>query len=152
MNSRITFNSFLTAYFEDYLSYRKDVGYTCGNLRWFFSTFDRFVCGHDYGWRDLNPARLLEFRDTIEAEPVTVNKIFILLRGFFDYLVRMELLETNPASDIPPIRENAYIPYVFTPEEIEKLLKAVEKNIRKRHEYDFLKHLSVYTAIMLMAR
>lgn len=152
MNSKIEFTSFLADYFEDYLMYREDVGYTYRKLRWFVSTFDRFVLENGVKWKDLDPALLLLFRDSVDADPGTVNKIFILLRGFFDYLVRMDLVKLNPAVDIPSMREKAYIPFIFSPDEVERLLKAAEMNIRKKEVYDFIKRLAVYTAIFLMAR
>lgn len=152
MKSRITFTSFLADYFEDYLEYRVEIGYTCGTLRWFFSTFDRFILEHNAQWKDLEPAFLLRFRKSIDADPGTVNKIFTLLRGFFDYLVRMDLLETNPAADIPQMREKSYIPHVFSPDQVDRLLKAVESSIHKNEVYDFFKRLAVHTAIVLMAR
>lgn len=101
---------------------------------------------------DLNSSLLLSFRDSLDVDPGTVNKIFIHLRGFFDYLVRMEILVGNPAKDIPPVTERSYIPFVFSPEQIDSLLNAVRQNISRYDEYDFLKNLASYMVILLMAR
>jgi len=94
----------------------------------------------------------LDFRHDIDAEPGTVNKIFIWLRGFFDYMVRMEKMSENPVADIPALSENNYIPFVFSPEQTDALLSAVEGQIRKNRECFFVRDLAVHTALCLMAR
>jgi site-specific recombinase XerD len=151
MRHRIKYESFLSQEIENYLVYRKKTGFTDDGNRWFFSTLDRFIRQRNASLEELTPAFLLEFRNTLDVNPGTVNKIFIHLRGFFDYLVRMDYMAKNPARDIPRAPERAYIPFVFSPEQTDALLKAVQHNIRKKDEYDFLKNLAVYTAVMLMA-
>jgi len=152
MRSKIEFESFLAHEIEDYLEYRTKVGFTYKKIRWFFSRFDKYIIEKKAGMEDLNSAFLLSFRDKLDVAPGTINKIFIHLRGFFDYLVRMEVIVENPVKQIPPVAERAYIPFIFSPDQIESMLKAVQQNISKKDKYDFLKNLAVYTAIMLMAR
>jgi len=148
----IEFKSFLSGDLEDYIEFRKFSGYRYKNPRWFLSTIDRYVFenGSDIG--DLTPAYFLDFQHGITAEPGTVNKIFIWLRGFFDYMVRMEKMAENPVADIPALSENNYIPFVFSPEHTDALLSAVESQIRKNRECFFVRDLAVYTALCLMAR
>jgi integrase len=57
----------------------------------------------------------------------------------------------NPLLDIPLRAENAYIPFVFSPDQIEQLLLAIQKKIRKSRKH-FFKDLTTYAAIVLMAR
>jgi len=99
----IEFKSFLANDIEDYLQFRKDVGFKSHKLRWFFSTLDRYLIEQQAEFKDLTPAFLLSFRQGIDADPGTVNKIFLLLKVFFAYLVRMEKMDRNPAADIPPL-------------------------------------------------
>jgi integrase len=73
------------------------------------------------------------------------------VHGFFQYLQRIGYSDQNPLSDIPPMRELHFIPFVFSPEQIELLLKAVQNRLRKTEKY-FLKDLAEYTAILLLAR
>ena len=148
----IEFQSFLAKYFEDYLQFRKDVGFRSHNLRWFFSTLDRYIIEQQSKFEDLTPAFLLSFRQGIDADPGTVNKVFILLKGFFAYLVRMEKINRNPAADIPPLSENHFIPFVFSPEQVEMLLNSVQKQIRTTRECFFLRDMGIYTGLFLMAR
>jgi len=153
MSSTIEFKSFLTVQLEDYLVYRKNVGFTCGNLRWFFSTFDRFVIKKQAELTDLDSSFLLDFRNTLSRmAPATVNKIFILLRGFFDYLIRMKVLDHNPARDVPTITDNSYMPFMFSQPQVDRFLTSIQNDIRKTDGNVFLKDLAVYTSLMLMAR
>jgi len=73
------------------------------------------------------------------------------LRVFFQFLVRKGYCLENPLRDLPPIKENVVVPFVFSLQQIDQLLNAVCKRIRKDLRY-FLKDLSVYMAIMLIAR
>lgn len=148
----IEFKSFLAEDMENYLRFRTDAGYTNGKLRWFFKTLDRFVIRRKAVLEDLTPAFLLEYRNGFDMNPASINKTFILLRGFFDYLIRMEKMSENPAANIPGPAENHYIPFVFSPEQVDLLLSAVEKEIRKTRECFFLRDLGVYTSLCLMAR
>jgi len=73
------------------------------------------------------------------------------LRGFFQYLIRKGTFKENPLLDIPLCTENAYIPFVFSPNQIEQLLLAIQKRIRKNQKH-FFKDLTAYVAIVLMVR
>lgn len=148
----IEFKSFLAEDIENYLQFRTDTGHRHNKLRWFFKTFDRFIIQREAGLEDLTPAFLLEYRNGFDMNPGSINKTFILLRGFFDYLIRMEKISENPAANIPALAENHYIPFVFSPEQVDALLLAVEKQIRKTRACFFLRDLGVYTALRLMAR
>jgi integrase/recombinase XerD len=83
--------------------------------------------------------------------PKTVNGILAVTRGLFHYLKRLEYLEENPLSDIPLLKELHFIPFVFSPEQIELLLQAIQKGLRRSEKY-FLNDLAEYTAIVLLAR
>ncbi len=148
----IEFHSFLAGDLENYIEFRKAAGYRYKTPRWFLSTIDRHAFENDSTLRDLTPAYFLDFRHDIDGEPGTINKIFIWLRGFFDYMVRMEKMSENPVADIPALHENNYIPFVLSPEQTDALLSAVEKQIRKTRECFFVRDLAVYTALCLMAR
>jgi integrase len=53
--------------------------------------------------------------------------------------------------DIPSLPKTHFVPFVFSPEQIDQLLTAVCKRLRKT-KYSYLKDLSQYMAILLMAR
>jgi site-specific recombinase XerD len=71
---------------------------------------------------------------------------------FFDYLVRNGLYKQNPLKDIPYLPENDIMPYIFFPEQVNHLLSAVINQIRKAAQRLYLKDLSGYMAMVLLAR
>jgi len=147
----IRFNSFLAEDFESFLIYRQQAGYKYDRLKWYLSTLDQYVVKNNAGLNHISPGFLLEFRMQLKGEPGTANRIFIILRAFFDYLVRINRIKDNPVKDIPDLPENSYIPFVFSSEQVKLLLKTIEKNVRKTKPYLFLADLAVYNAILMMA-
>lgn len=148
----IEFTSFLAKDLEAYLQFRIDQGFRYRKSRWFFATLDRFINETNARPEDLTPIFFLDFRTTIDADPGTINKIFLHLGNFFAYLIRMEKITENPLADIPGLSENHFIPFVFSPEQIEELLTAFRKQIRTSRKCFFLRDLAVNTAMNLMAR
>jgi integrase/recombinase XerD len=53
--------------------------------------------------------------------------------------------------DIPRLPKRYFVPFVFSPQQTELLIKAVCKNIRKRQKY-FLLDMAKYMAIVMLAR
>ena len=74
------------------------------------------------------------------------------MRVFFNYLVRTGEYSQNPLKDIPYLPENDIMPYIFFPEQVNHLLSAVSSRIRKVSKRRYLKDLSGYMAIVLLAR
>ena len=148
----IKFNSFLAQDIEAFIRYRKNVGYTYDKYQYYFTSFDRYVHEKESNLNDMTPSFFLEFRSSLSIEPEAINQIFLVLRAFFDYLVRIERLSINPLTDISALKSKTYVPYVFSPQQIESLLQVVEKRIRSNSETAFLRDLAVYSVISLMAR
>ena len=73
------------------------------------------------------------------------------LRVFFQFLNRKGIYAQNPLQDIPELPENDNIPFIFSPLQTDQLLSAVCKRLRQTKRY-YLKDLSQYMAILLMAR
>ncbi|MGI9570796.1 MAG: tyrosine-type recombinase/integrase, partial [Desulfobulbia bacterium] len=99
----------------------------------------------------LQPAFFLQLRAKISDHPNTVNRILSALRSFFQFLVRQDICDNNPLKDIPPLPERYFVPFVFSPAQTERLLKAAGQNIRKTPKY-FLTDMAIYLAIVLLAR
>jgi integrase/recombinase XerD len=145
------FESFMAPKLEEYVAYRSSLGFVDTNLRSLLLPFDRYAKEKAHDRSFLQPSFFLEFRKSLKGYPRTVNGILSGVRGFFQFLVRQGHYAENPLQDIPSMTENAYLPFVFSLEEIEQLLCAIRKKLRKDREH-FLKDLAVYTAIELMAR
>ena len=145
------FESFLAPTLEEYIAYRRDLGYTEKGLRQCLSYLDRYLQAKQVWWGAFSPSFFLDFRATLKQNPRTVNGIMSTVHGFFQYLQRIGYCDQNPLSDIPPIKELHFIPFVFSPEQIELLLKGLQNRLRKTEKY-FLKDLAEYNAIVLLAR
>jgi integrase len=64
---------------------------------------------------------------------------------------RKQANQCNPLQDVPCLPQQAFIPFVFSPEQVDQLLDAVCSQIRQNRRY-FLKDLSEYLVILLLAR
>jgi len=145
------FKSTLGLLLKEYITYRCSLGYTESNLRPWLYAFDQYVCDKEAGLHDLGPLFFLDFKNKLNEKQRTFNAILLAMRGFFNYLVRREIIDENPVIDICSYAENAFIPFVFSPDQTDKLLSAVLSAIRKDPMY-FFKDYSVYMAILLLAR
>ena len=84
-------------------------------------------------------------------EPRSVNRVFSSLRVFFNFLLRREYVKDNPLQDVPPLRENSIIPFVFSPEQTDQVLRVLSQRVG-RSEKHFLTDLALYLAVLLLAR
>jgi integrase/recombinase XerD len=57
----------------------------------------------------------------------------------------------DPLQDIPFLKEDIIVPFVFSPEHVDQVLRAVCKGIRRTETF-FLTDYGVFTAALLMAR
>lgn len=145
------FESFLAEKLEEYITYRRKLGYKEKTIRQPLLYLDRYIQCKKCTLDSFTPLFFLEFRESLKLNGRTVNGIISCVRGFFKYLERIECVGENPLLDVPKVKEFAFIPFVFSPEEIELLLKAIQKRIRKGEKY-FLHDLAEYLAFVLLAR
>lgn len=145
------FNSFLAPQLNEYLSYRQSLGYSTRVSRAYLLVFDQYLRKTNADWDSLQPFYFLEMRANLDIEPRSVNRVFSSVRVFFHFLLRREQVRENPLHDIPPLRENGIIPFVFSPGQTEQLLQAVCQR-EGRSEKHFLIDLSLYLAVVLLAR
>jgi integrase/recombinase XerD len=145
------FESFLSALFDEFLSYRRDMGYVVKHTRAKLFIFDRYLLDKEAVWDSLTPSFFLRMRSDLQMEPVSINQILLTLRIFFRFLLRRGHLEKSPVQDIPLLRENITVPFVFSPEQTDRLIKASNNRIR-RTEKSFLTDFAVCLALLLLAR
>jgi integrase len=145
------FESFLAKQLEEYVAYRNGLGYAKKPLRYRLVAFDRYLQKQNINRHPLQPWFFLQLRAEISSHPNTVNEILLDIRGFFRFLVRKGVLDQNPLTDIPRVAKRYYIPFVFSPQQTEVLIKAVCKNIRKKQKY-FLFDMAIYMAIVMLTR
>jgi integrase/recombinase XerD len=145
------FESFLAPHLNDYLRYREGLGYALRPCYDHLRIFDRYLhqSGADLG--SLHPSFFLHMRSNLAMEATSVNHVLSVTRGFFRFLVRRGIFEKNPLLDIPPLKEEIVVPFIFSPEQTDQLLRAICKRMQ-RTKASFLKELALYMAILLMAR
>lgn len=145
------FKSSLAPQFEQYICYRQHLGYETRNLRSQLLMCDRYLVEQQMERDSFTPAFFLQLRTRLPWQPSTINTLFSILRMFFQYLVRKGDFKENPLKDVPPLQQQHYIPFVFSPEQIDQLLSAICKRTGKTQTH-YLKDLGVYVAILLLAR
>ncbi len=145
------FESFLATKMEEYLAYRQTLGYSQPNTLWGLLAFDRFLQEKNGSWQILQTDLFLEFRNRFKRDAHTANMIISRLRTFFQFLVRQEIYDMNPLRDIPDIPEKIFVPFVFSPKQVDLLLAAVQKRLRKNKRF-YLQDLALYVAMVLIAR
>jgi site-specific recombinase XerD len=145
------FESFLAQQFEDYMTYRHQLGYDTENLRWALKSVDRYLVAQNAGPSDLTAAFFLSLQADLRTQNKTINRVLSYTRGFFEYLLRKEYCRHNPLRDIPWLPEEQFIPFIFSPPQIDEMLGAVCHRLRKNSK-DFVKDLGSYLAILLLAR
>lgn len=146
------FKSFLTRELEDFITYRKGLGYGDGTMRYHLLIFDKYIRQQPQDPSKIwSPHFYINFRNGIRLEPSAVNTTLYAVRRFFKYLRRKHDHLNNPLKDVPGLPLPAFIPFVFSPEQVELLLNVVCKRIRK-NQRKFLKDLSEYLVMLLLAR
>jgi site-specific recombinase XerD len=138
------FKSFLSDKLEEFLSYRNSLGLKNRSVRSYLRRFDRHITQTDAGWDNFTPIFFLDYQSRIPGEGRSVNTIFSAVRSFFQFLVRREYLGENPVLNIPPKPENRYIPFIFAPEQVERLLQAVGGRIRQTESKFFRDSLCLH--------
>jgi integrase len=146
------FKSFLSPQLQQYLIYRHNLGYSMKPSLSHLKTFDRYLKQKQAQQVLLQPSFFMGMQAGLRIEPRSVNRILSSVRVFFNYLVRTGAYDHNPLKDIPYLPENDILPYIFSPEQVNHLLAAVSNRIRKVSKCKYLKDLSGYMAIVLLAR
>jgi len=144
------FESFLAQKIEKYVVYRESLGFSLRPMISHIRTFDRYLAMRKTEPTVLQPSFFLELRADLKLESRSINRILSTSRMFFQYLVRQGFYIANPVKDIPLLPENEIIPFIFSEQQVDLLLKTVLNSIRKNQRY-FLKDLTGYMAILLLA-
>jgi integrase/recombinase XerD len=146
------FKSFLAPQLQQYVIYRYNLGYSMKTSLSHLKTFDRYLMQKQAGQVLLQPSFFMAMQPDLKIEPRSVNNIVASVRVFFSYLVRTGAYSQNPLNDVPYLPENDIMPYIFSPEQVNHLLSAVSNRVRKVSQRRYLKDLSGYMAMVLLAR
>jgi site-specific recombinase XerD len=96
-----SFDSFLAQQMGKYLEYRCSLGYSIkamDSLR----RLDRYLVTKNITTlKGLTPFFFLQMRTDLAINQNTINTVIYALRGFFQYLIRIEFCQHNPLAGIP---------------------------------------------------
>ena len=150
------YKSFLNQKIIEYIDFRKSYGFKGIVERDNLARFDQYLISKDV--RSLSSLegdfflKMISFELERQLLPKTINQRITVLNGFFKYLVRIGSIKDNPLNSIAKLKQLYYRPYVFTPEEIKKILDYLSKRIMSgRYKNFFLARLSHYTALSVQA-
>lgn len=145
------FESFLAPKLNEFLAYRETLGYSLKTIRYHLRLFDRYVMEKNAGWHSFEPGFFLDMRTHIKLANTSVNANIWATRNFFQFLIRQGHIEENPLQDIPFLKKNTIVPFIFSPYQTDQLLTAICKRIRKTKRR-FLRDLAFYVTVFLLAR
>jgi len=145
------FESFLAEQLKEYLEYRINTGFAVKTTIFYLKNFDRYVKEKNATWQSFTPFFFIEYRATRNLEARSLNNMIPTIRVFFKFLIRKGKIDENPLQDIPALPNNAIVPFIFSPEEVDYLLCAAYRKLRKTERY-FLRDYCAYISIVLMAR
>ena len=145
------FKSFMALQMEAFMAYRDDLGYRKMPTHYYLRLLDQYLVENRSKWDDLSPAFFLKMQNETPLEACSVNNTMSILRSFFQFLIRREEVTHNPLKDVPRLRQQTVIPFVFSPEQVDHLLHVMDCRIRKM-ECWFLIDLAMYLAVLLLAR
>lgn len=146
-----TFKSFLAPQMEAFMVYRDDLGYGKMPTHYYLRLLDEYLVVNRSKWDDFNPAFFLKMQKETPLAVSTINNMNSVIRTFFQFLIRREELTQNPLKDVPRLRQQTIVPFVFSPEQVDDLLHVMNLKIRKEESW-FLIDMAIYLAVLLMAR
>jgi len=147
-----SFKCFLAPQMEKYLEYREGLGYSITAVDSLRRLDRHLVTENVTTFQALTPLFFLKMRTDLAINQNTINRVIYALRGFFQYLVRIEFCQHNPLAGIPRFKENNIIPFIFSDKETEQLLETAWGQIRRERQTFFLKDMSCCLALQLLAR
>lgn len=125
-DGRRLFYSPLGRRLRDYLEFKKRMGFTSFSRTYAAQDFDRYLLFRGVASaRDINEGLVVAWVHVVSRHAaVTKNGRLRFARGFLDYLVRVDELSDNPARRIPYLRQKVHKPYIYTLDEIHRILEA----------------------------
>ncbi|PIP85211.1 MAG: hypothetical protein CO113_09330 [Elusimicrobia bacterium CG_4_9_14_3_um_filter_62_55] len=129
----IRFRSALAGAFQSYIEFRRAFGYAESTDRFLSKSFDDYLLF--FGIQNAHAIDEGVVAHWVHAIPTnmnaTKNSKLRFARVFLKFLVRSGLIEGNPATRIPYLRQKPHKPYIYTLREIERLLEAARANQRR---------------------
>jgi integrase len=145
------FESFLAPQLDEFIAYRKGLGYAVRRRRSHLLALDRYLLDTGADWNCFEPSFFLRMREELGKQPRHTNQILMTARVLFRFLLRLGYVEENPVEDLPLVKEKVSIPFLFSRRQTDQLLAALCRRIRRK-EAVFLIDLGIYLVLLLLAR
>lgn len=122
------FHSFLRHHLKSYLDFKLRLHYTNFANPTEARDLDHYVLFHGLSRMDqIDEAFVGSWVHAIPRHAAgTKNRKLSFIKGFFDYLIRSGVARSNPASRIPRLKRRVHKPYIYTLQEIHRILKTAE--------------------------
>jgi site-specific recombinase XerD len=123
--SNALFSSSLTQYLSDYLALRRSLGYEVRTYLFVLRQFDRTVATGTHSSGPVSRDVIEEYlRSLAHLQPITRRLRLTIIRQFLLYLRRFKPTTFIPDRSMEPARSTPRMPYIFTDDEICKLIRA----------------------------
>lgn len=122
-----------------YISYRLSLGEKARTVSYILKNFCRHI-GPDRDLATISEKDCLSYLNTRGAGKGNVTtywfSIYAVLNGFFMWAIARRHLETSPLPKHKPQKTEAFVPYVFSNEELKQIF-ATALNYRKRYNIEY---------------
>ncbi|TAK07128.1 hypothetical protein EPO44_04500, partial [bacterium] len=132
--ARRRFYSSLAPILEVYLEFRQKMGYTSFSNLHAAKDFDGYLLFRGVASvRELDESIVANWMHSIPTQAAATKNVKLrFARGFINYLVRMGVLPDNPAQRIPYLKQKTYKPYIYTLQEIYRIMEEA-RNLQRRY-------------------
>lgn len=131
---------------EQYIAYRKSLGERCHTNGSILRAFGREV-GARTAAMDVRPGDVDEFLAGVGPITSAWHIKHSALRGFYAYAVSRGHVATSPVTTVIPRRPPPFVPYIYSPDEVRRLLLATDVYQRNR---SCVEPTTVRTMILLL--
>lgn len=132
---------------KQYLSYRKSLGWRACSESGHLGGFGRFM-GADTDIADVRMEHVQAFLNGAGPLTSTWHTKHTILRSFYRYAVSRDYVSVSPIPTTIPKRPPRFVPYIYSHEELRRLLRAAE-SIRRWHNC-FLEPNTMRTILLLL--
>lgn len=132
---------------KQYLSYRTTLGWRCNLESGYLGSFGRFI-GADADIADVSIKRVQAFLAGTGPVTSTWHTKHTTLRSFYRYAVSRGYVAACPLPTAVPKRPPRFVPYIYSHEELRRLLRAAD-SVRRRSDC-CLKPITMRTIILLL--
>lgn len=130
----------------EYISFRKSLGFTMRNTEYVYKEFDDFLAKNHPQFKTITRSMVVDYLASIKNIHLRARNYRVtLLRGFCRYLFQQDNRHYVPEKGIIPNGKRKVVPYIFTDDDILRILKKIKSRPKKK-----IVNLSTETVISLL--